>query len=334
MDTIFDCVDVSAEHDAHKADYTEAARNIHFDDTARMIVPEQLFGAVPPLNPTTWAWGQLFSKMGPMVYGKGSNKTLPADYLLSIPSQLLATNLNDHLTKANGTTWLIRAYDQNCRAVLSEGFTTIGNTEILDVVAGIVREQQTQDFKLVRPSVRADDVHIKTIWKDVRGGNYGVGVYIGNGEIGNKRLRVYPVVQKHSCTNSIIVEHDKGVEFIHRGSKASKMVIIKSVIAELFGVAAEMLDRLIEAEAETIPNFTDVLLALGVQHNWDDRTAAAVAIGTEGQDTRAGLVNGITYAAHAVERDPSEQVDMEVLGGRYLVAPASLFGELANRVRH
>jgi hypothetical protein len=335
MQTIFDCLDVSSMHDTHKADYTEEARKLRFDDQSRLMVPRQLFGGVPPLAPTAWAWGQVFSKLAPAVYGKGSQKTLPGDYLLSIPPRLLATNLNDHLSNINGTVWLVRAYDEICRAVLSDGFTTIGNTEILDVLAGVVEQNQTPDFKLVRPSVLPDEINIKSVWKNIHkpGGDYGIGVYVGNGEIGNRRLRIYPIVQRHSCTNSIIVEHDKGIEFVHRGNKFTKMVQIKSVIAELFGLAAEVLEKMIAAEAEAIPHFTDVLAGLSAQYGWDDKTYATVAIGTEGKDTRAGLVNGITFAAHAIEREPSEQADMEILGGRILMAPDSLFHQMAERVR-
>lgn len=335
METIFDCVEVSSAHDTHKADYTETARNMHFDEQSHLIVPRQLFGEVPPLTPTPWAWGQIFNKLGPAVYGKGTQKTLPGEYLTAIPPQLRAINLNDHLMNINGTVWLVRAYDDACRAVLSEGFTTIGNTELLDVLAGVVEQNLTPDFKLVRPSVLPDEINIKSVWKNVRkgGGDYGIGVYIGNGEIGNRRLRIYPVVQRHSCTNSIIVEHDKGIEFVHRGNKFTKMVQIKSVIAELFGLAAEALEKMIAAESEAIPRFTDVLAALAVQYDWDEKTHTTVAIGTEGKDTRAGLVNGITYAAHAIEREPSEQADMEILGGRILLAPDSLFHQLAQRVK-
>jgi hypothetical protein len=335
MKTIFDCADVSSNHDTHKADYTEAAGSLHFDTQARLIVPDQLFGEVPPLTPTTWAWNQLFTKLGPTVYGKGTQKVLPSDYLLSIPPQLLATNLNDHLTRINGAVWLVRSYDDSCRAVLSDGFTTIGNTEILDILAGVVEQNQTPDFQLIRPSVQADEINIKSVWKNInkRGGDYGIGVYLGNGEIGNRKLRIYPMVQRHSCTNSIIVEHDKGIEFVHRGNKFTKMVQIKSVIAELFGLAAEVLEKMIAAEAEAIPHFTDVLAGLSVQYGWDDETYATVAMGTEGRDTRAGLVNGITYAAHAIEREPSAQADMEIIGGRILLAPDSLFYQMAQRVR-
>lgn len=326
MNTIAQYVNQSLEYDAHKADYSEFARNLHFDETSALVIPPQMFGAVMPMKPTTWAWGQIFSKLGPAVYGKGCNKTLPSDYLLAIPADLRAQNLNRHLQNANGAGWMVRGYDDQARAVLSEGYATIANTELLEILDGVITQNQTADFHLSRPSVTPDDLNIRTIWKDTKGGNYGIGVYIGNAEIGNRRLRIYPLIQRHSCENSIIIEHDKGIEFVHRGSKITKMILVKSVIAELFGVAAEVLEKMIAAESQQIPDFADVLDGLAIKYGWNDGTKTSVTLGTEGQQTRAGIVNGVTYAAHAIDTlTPNESADMEILGGRILLAPDSLF---------
>jgi len=334
MSIISQYVDKSAEYDSHKADYSEFVRNLHFDEAARLVIPAQMFGQVPPLTPTPWAWNQVFSKLGPAVFGKGCNKTLPSDYLLAIPPDLLAENLNRHIQSANGAAWLVRGYDAGARAVVSEGFTTIANTELLEILDGVVDQNPTADFRAVRSSVSPDDLNIRTIWKDTGGGNYGIGVYIGNGEIGNRRLRIYPLIQRHSCENSIIIEHDKGIEFVHRGNKITKMVLVKSVIAELFGVAAEVLEKMIEAESQQIPDFADVLGGLAIKYGWDDSTRTAVTLGTEGQQTRAGIVNGVTYAAHTVEKfTPNETADMEILGGRLLLAPENLFRQAVYAVR-
>lgn len=334
MNAITDYLNKSGEYDQHKADYSEFARNLKFDEQSDLIIPPQMFGAVPPLSPTVWAWGQIFSKLGPAVFGKGASKSLPSDYLLAIPPDLRSVNLNRHLQNANGSAWLVRGYDQQARAVLSDGYSIIGNTELLEVLEGVVEQNKTTDFRLSRPSVTADDLNIRTIWKDTKGGNYGIGVYIGNGEIGNRRLRIYPLIQRHSCENSIIIEHDKGIEFVHRGSKITKMVLIKSVIAELFGVAAEILEKMIAAESEQIPDFTTVLDGLAVRYGWDENTRMTIAVGTEGSQTRAGLVNGVTYAAHVIPNiTPNDSADMEILGGRILLAPDSLFRQAVYAVK-
>ena len=63
-------------------------------------------------------------------------------------------------------------------------------------------------------------------------------------------------------------------------------------------------------------------------YGWDEPMALNVAAGTENQQTKAGIVNGITFAAQKVE-DPDKRADMEVLGGRILCGPDTIFGRAA-----
>jgi len=74
----------------------------------------------------------------------------------------------------------------------------------------------------------------------------------------------------------------------------------------------------------------DDLLARSINYGY---ALKAVAFGMEGRQTRAGLVGGITYAAHAVFDDPNEQADMEVLGGRVLMADGGLFAAAVRLAR-
>ena len=87
------------------------------------------------------------------------------------------------------------------------------------------------------------------------------------------------------------------------------------------------------AEEEQIPDFEAVLSGLARQHGWAQPVHSAVLIGTEGNTTRAGIVNGITYAAHRAVEHPNDQVDMEILGGAILTAPDSLFTQAARAHR-
>jgi hypothetical protein len=320
--------------DLDKADYSGQPTAFKFSEKAEMVVPGTLFGSVPPMPMTEWATRQLFLKLGPAVYGKGSAKSLPYEYLMALRPDRRAQLLNDHVqtVPADSEGWFVRSYQNNVRAVLGRQYTNIGNAELLEIADQIVKTNPSADLTLVRPSLTPDTLHLKVVWKNINGGgknggNWGIGIYIGNSEIGTRRLSVFPMVQRHSCTNSIIVEADKGVDFIHRGSRDTKMAILRAVIIELFPVAAEWLNRMILADAEKIPQFTDVLNGLAEQYGWNEKVKTSVAIGTEGADSRAGLVNGITYAAHAADLGSDEQTDMEILGGRILAAPNSLFDQ-------
>ncbi len=85
---------------------------------------------------------------------------------------------------------------------------------------------------------------------------------------------------------------------------------------------------MVEAEKELVPNFQAVLRGLSLQYNWTEEMSSAVTLGTEGQATRAGVVNGVTYAAHKILTGTA-QADMEILGGAILVANNSLFARAA-----
>lgn len=318
--------------DQDKADFNGQPAAFKFNEKADMQVPGTLFGGVPPMPMSEWATRQLFQKLGSAVFGKGSNKSLPYDYMMALLPEHRAYLLNQHVktVPAESDNWFVRSYQSTVRAVLSKGYTNIGNTELLELADQVIKQNPSAELTLVRPHLTPNTLHLKVVWKNVnvgKDGDYGLGVYIGNGEIGNRRLSIFPMIQRHSCTNSIIIDSDRGAEFIHRGSRESKMVILRATIAEVFPVAAEWLNKMILADGEKIPHFSDVIAGLAKEYGWSDRAAMNVAVGTEAHETRAGLVNGITYAAHSSELSSDDQADMEILGGRILAAPDSLFAQ-------
>lgn len=338
----------SVRFDLDKADHVAAARSFHFSPTAAIEPPALLASFAPaPLAPNEHSLRQICTKLGPAVYGKGSAKSLPLDYIMSIPPAMRADNFNGHLQAANGSRWMVRGYKDTARAVLSGDYPGgtdseghFENTQYLKVVQSLVESTAGQfpDMRIVRSNCGPDDLNLKLIWKNVKtgpddGGHYGIGVYVGNGETGNRKLKVLPLIQRTKCDNSIIVSGENSLELVHRGSLAAMRTQFKAAIGKAFSVAAEVLDAMIAAEEESIPDFAAVLVGLALKHNWGQDVAQAVAIGTEGKASRAGVVNGITYAAHTAIEGENEQVDMEILGGAYLVADGSLFAQAAKQYR-
>lgn len=352
--------------DREKFDYTSMARELVFDSSARLAAnavasdakhPHYPSGDMSPAYPnafqprtlTDHALRHVFAKLSPAVYGKGSAKVLPFDYLTAIPRDLLAQNLNRHLTNGNGSRWLIRTNGAQVRAILDGSYPgganenrDFENTQYLKIVQSFIDEQPElyPDLKLIRPFVSADEMGIKISWRDVNplrdddGGSYGIGTFIGNSEIGTGKLKILPLVQRTSCENSIIYNRDNGVEFIHRGSFAGMRTQFKAAIGKVLHAAADVLDKFIEAESEQIPDFDAVLSGLALQHAWSEPLKMSVAIGTEGRQTRAGIVNGVTYAAHgAYVPDPLKSIEMEMLGGELLFAPARTFENAAKHAR-
>ena len=98
----------------------------------------------------------------------------------------------------------------------------------------------------------------------------------------------------------------------------------------LLNASAALINKMIEAESVLIPDFRQVLDGLMNEHGWKKDFLEVVDQGTEGQRTQAGRVNGITYAAHA-HRDTAnpQALELEALGGRYLLANPTVFQRLA-----
>lgn len=331
-------LDQSAAQDQHKSDYPTHPHQINFDNNSIMqVTGNSLFAnASVALNPTDWAWRQMFAKLAKSVYGKGENKTLPADYLLALRADLRAHVLNDHCRNYPNGNWLVRAFDDNCRAVLSDQYAAISNTELLAIVEKIAGETSAPSRLTDSTSVTPDSLNMRMIWKDIArpdqqngNGGWGIGVAITNGETGQRKLRGMPLLQRHSCQNSIVVDQQvNGFEFTHRGSVSTKMIVVKSAMQEILPFAAELLERMIAADSQQIPDFTSVLDGLAIQYNWDDQTKTNVAVGTEGRDTKAGIINGVTHAAKFAQTD-DDRMDMEILGGRLLVGNDSVFARAA-----
>lgn len=341
MSLLADLIDRSEDFDRTKVDFKIEAPGMWYDRQARMNLSELPI----PLEPTEWASRQLYAKLGPIVYGRGKGKPLPFDYLHALPAQLRATVLNDHLQAARDKQWLVRAYGTRARAVLDGDYPIVSNTELLQAMDALIDAEDGRfpGMQLVRPSVTPDDLNLKIVWRNVDGrpghngqdrSPYGIGVYLGHGEVGNRKLRLLPQVQVHSCTNSVMLDTDsESLVLSHRGSLASIMVLLKAALGRVLRSSAQLLDRLILAENERIEDMSAVLDGLALEYGWSADVSKAVAFGTGGRKTRAGLVSGVTYAAHTVFEDPNDQADMEVLGGRILVADWSLFGRAAEMAR-
>lgn len=297
-------------------------------------------GSTPlPLN--LHAFRQVCSKLGAAVWN-GTNRrqapqrSLPVDFLLALPDEIAERNMNwateNYASTFPKRKWMWREYEsepqegvstRNIRAVVDGLYPAISNTELLykasEMIAG-------GEHKLVRPHLTPDEMNVRIALRDV-GENYAIGVYIGNSEIGTSKIRILPFIQRHSCTNSI-VSVDGGMELVHRGDIHALRVQAIAAMAQSLHATGAMLEKMVEAEKELVPNFQAVLRGLSLQYNWTEEISSAVTLGTEGQATRAGVVNGVTYAAHKILTGTA-QADMEILGGAILAAPNSLFARAA-----
>lgn len=333
-------VDHNAAFDNDKTDYRAAPREFQFDENCRLVVPSSQSGhglfssGVAPLKMSEWAYSQLFQRMGTTVYGRGSQRSLPGEYLLGIPDHIRAEALNWHLqekqvNQANGK-YLVRAYRDQARAVLSNRFVVIDNKLLLEGLESAIDYLNIRgnggDWRIIRAYHDENGVLMRLLRRDTGpNGNYGIGAMVRNSEVGRANVEVLPFIQRHSCENSTIIDDEAAFTSQHRGDQGYIRDRLVSALQQAFKLSTEWFEKFMEAETEFIDGFDDVLKGMAAKYNWSDTVKTKVALGTENSQTRAGLVNGITYAAHTAFADPEEQLAMEKLGGAVLAGPDSLF---------
>jgi len=295
----------SQEFDIQKEDYLSPLEDITFTEKG-VSFREKLFGTALDLEMTDWALGQVCDKLGPP----------PRHYMEVCPGELRAHNLNHwkEVKKSNGG-WLIRTHEEKARAVLSKDYTIMNNTEVLSTMIDIMGDTV---YEPVQPFISPDAAHVKIKVTHNNDGNYGQGVYIGNGETGNYKLRVLPFVQRTSCTNSIIWKGG-GIELRHwRVGRIDLMYTIKRFMGEALNKTADMMDKIIEAELEFIPEFAEYVKKFCKDNQVSEVGYGMVMAGTESVHTRMALVNGLTYYAHE-QKDYNDQLRLETLGANILM---------------
>lgn len=358
VETIDTLIDRSDRYDEGKKDYRLATSDSFFDEGFHLIVDSRPLlyddneetrravnwrnrddegGEKRVLRLTDNALSQMYQKLGKVHYGRGSNKALPSEYLSRFPNSERAQVLNWTMAKGGNNRWLVRAFEDTCRAVLDSSYPRVWNTELLRQVRRVLLDKGgLEQVEVIRPYLDPDQLHLKFWFPDTGTNVLKVGAVIRNGETGNSRLEAMPMVHRTSCTNSIVIGTDaygnrNGMSITHYPG-ASTSALMSQFYANLPAVmnaSADLINRLIEAEEVAMPNFREIIDGLAIEHGWDYRFKNAVDEGSEGQRTLGGLVAGVTYAAHAV-RDlaPAQVLDVEIIGGNLLYAPQREFARL------
>ena len=341
MESIRDMVEASQRLDERKIDLTAAARDVRFyEGDCSMLVPCDLFnGSRTALIMEDLALQQVCDRLGPP----------PSRYMRACPPRLRARNLNHWAAQVEPTKrWLVRGWELgddvagpqlSARGVLSDQYVPLtsngdfGNTTVLKIAEEMLTGQA---HSWARPHVDRDALHacVTYVTREQKPGDpYAVGVYLGNGEVGNRALRVSPFIQRIACTNSIIHQAG-GVRIIHRNVSIQWIrATIKGKLGRVFGASIELFEKVMEAEVHAIDDVADVVSSLCAQHGWSDAVRDNILIGTEGDESRMGVVNGVSFAAWATKgNDVESRVDMESVAGAILADRDSLFGSAARRL--
>lgn len=320
---LYRLIEKSIYFDAHKSDYgpAETSKFSFHDEFAHLMYTEELFQGAVGLRMDDWSFGQVCQKLGAAAW-PGHNCVLPKDYLAACPADMRATQLN-HWLRQTKRRWFVRAYDDTCRAVLSDRYTPIGVTDTLQYIKEAVDSKMGDaPLEIANRYVGEDVLHIKLIFKHVNTGrehgDYGIGGYITTGEIGNRKLGVYPLIKRSSCNNSIIVpDSEWSWQSRHIGSThVMKQLFIAAIFNVLEG-SVNTLERLLETQQQSLENFPDFVDKLVKHKGWTVETGKAILVGSEGNESLFGVINGISAAAR-VESDPTVRANMELVAGSYL----------------
>lgn len=328
-ETMIEMLDSSTKFDGEKQDFSSRENTFRFDDECHLEATHKVM-RVPQggYALTKHALSQFASKMGQVAFPRTS-KSLPTDALMAwstmFPAETAAL-LNRHLERRPDM--YLRTYGTSARATLSTQYVDFPNTRLLQMVndalplaatsLGQVGDvQMGKAFCVVTPDYLHARISLANIMTDE--GEYRLGVYLGNDEVGNGRLRVLPGIQRTSCQNSLAFDYDTGLSLVHRGIQSLNANIVAAAILNSFKIGMDNLNVLLKAREIEVPKIEDEITKLAKQYGWSLGIQNAVVFGTEGKGTLFGLVNGITYAAHEKVDNDENRIGMELLAGRLLM---------------
>lgn len=331
-----DLLAVAEEHKQYKQDYTGKPTEFRFGEDGRVYgtsTQHTLFGGMPPAGLTEHALRQACVKLGVAYEGV---KSLPTDYMLALQAENpkgFAANMNDALDRLpDNKGWMVRQWTENdplVRAILSTGYLKFDNDTLIKLLSDILEKEHAPHrisrYSYVHPDRMSVDVMFNDVYQPSKGnpdGRYGVGIRLVDDEIGNGNGGAFPVIRVHICDNSITLDTgnlDSSFKFRHFGPATLevKRVMLAVAMKNILPFTATIIDRMIEAEEDDLPSFSDIVHGMAEKHGWGEAVTDTVFAGSNAQWTKAGLIAGITYAAH---QQPNEEqmTDMEFLAGQIL----------------
>lgn len=334
--TVGELVALAQEMEGMKSDELVPANQLQLlattDDELHAAIPSGTpFGAaVSPLS--THAFYQLCGKLN-----------MPSGYFKSVTPGLAAPHFNHWLQNGGDRHLLLRTMSEldgdghYIRAVLSDEYAVLDNSTVLDVAQNVLNSSGLGGVSLIRPYLTRDRLSLTMTYptgdfvqslaakvgvpaKESR--NFAFGVRIQNSEDGTGSLVVAPLLQRHSCTNSIVFTRG-GFRQGHRGKRASQ-AFLQAALAEHMGQAmmlgADMLSKIGGAYAAQVPSLSSVLARMGEKFGLSREVSDAIMQGSERENSLWGMINGLSYAAHAVPDLSQERREgLEALAGNALV---------------
>lgn len=356
-------VTASVKFDKKKVDLEGAPSSLRVNPKGKLNFVKsgvEFFGNLPVAEVVSGlhleqnALRQLLSRVSVPFFGKGNGTTMDSmdweTMLQKYPAQF-AIILNDLLPQIESKGLIVRTEAKAIRAILTDKYGIVDNTQVLNSIREVLMQSapDLKDLRIVNSVIDRDRLDLRVVFSEPKVKNpevapqgdtrrndprdnrpYGLGVFVSNEETGRGGLNVKALIWRGMCTNSIIVNTQQSIALRHIGETQVLLGRLQQAFADALPVAAQTLNRIYEVSNKALPNLTDVLSGLAKQYSWDDGTMQQVLIGTEGQETVMGLVNGVSFAASKIE-DSAQRVEMETQAGNILVANDSLFARAAQQ---
>ena len=300
-----------------------SSHNIRFNEKAGItfISEDQCIRDFPI---SRYALGQLSSKIG-----------VPVRYLdkciQSGRIDLAQDNVNSWLEDYNKDLF-IREFSGGIRGVLSNKYSVCDSHEILEAVDDAV---DLSKYKVKGSFLNEERLHVRLIGKEmlpIDGEDLFAGLFLDSSDVGRNILTVKFGIYKQVCTNGLVIARAGGTLFEqkHIGITAEEFHdgLVKSLqnVDLLTDHAVEWVQRAKNrynhwsVETEHPEDIEEFVAYIRQQTNLSDDSAHKVIslMRTKYEDTRWGLINGITEVAQdfTLER----RLELERIAGSMLVA--------------
>ena len=300
-----------------------SSHNIRFNERAGItfISEDQCIRDFPI---SRYALGQLSSKIG-----------VPVRYLdkciQSGRIDLAQDNVNSWLEDYNKDLF-IREFSGGIRGVLSNKYSVCDSHEILEAVDDAV---DLSKYKVKGSFLNEERLHVRLIGKEmlpIDGEDLFAGLFLDSSDVGRNILTVKFGIYKQVCTNGLVIARAGGTLFEqkHIGITAEEFHdgLVKSLqnVDLLTDHAVEWVQRAKNrynhwsVETEHPEDIEAFVAYIRQQTNLSDDSAHKVIslMQTKYEDTRWGLINGITEVAQdfTLER----RLELERIAGSMLVA--------------
>lgn len=274
------------------------------------------------LTPTNWATGQLCSRLG-----------IPAPYFRKCPPVLQDVQANYWLREADRLSetreaedkskrWMLRAKGETLRAVLSERYSPLDNSELLDALMPTLSARYRVDWF----ALADEGLHLRIVDPDrarevLPDDELSVGIHISNSEVGFRSVTVDALIYRLVCKNGLI-RLVKGRSLMRQRhvhlARPRLLASLEEAVASAWNEAEGFLGQVKRTTLMPVDDVEGTIERLGERWHLpkpvqDDVLLSLRREPAPVQETVYGVVNALTNVAQRLSDEA--RYDMEVLAG-------------------